>query len=218
MGIGAGASVVGGTMQMIAAAQAARAMQQAFEREQTKQSGFQNQALGAFQPEVQQRGVETAREQIAQGSQNRQNFYGQLASAPLALGSGPSARDRAAYSLAGTARGNLGGYSDWALQQMIHGIRTQDVLNKISNFAGGEAKVFPYRMYDAQHSADQLAAIGNLISSIGGTAGSWTSLMSGGYPTGGGQMPQYQFQPPTYGLPQGNQQDRNAGLGGNAYD
>jgi len=193
MGIGAGASVAGGTMQAIAASQAAKAMKHAFERQLQEQGKYRTQAVGEFNQALPLRGVEEARNEIAQGSQNRQNFYGKFASTPLSLGSGPSARDNAAYNLAGTARGNLGGYSDWALQQMIHNIRTQDALNKISNFAQGSAGVFPYKMYDAQHSADELAFWGNLVSSVGGSAGSWSSLF--------GQGPQGMGQPQTYGTP-----------------
>ena len=169
--IGAGASVVGGLMQAIAASNASRAMNRAFERELSRQEGYRNQAFDVFQPALEQRGVETARDQIDQGSQRRQALYAKVANAPLALGGQPdSARERANYTLLGRNRANLGGYSDWALDQLISNIRSQDELNKVSSFAGGTAGVFPYRLSDAQHSSDDLALIGSLISSIGGSA------------------------------------------------
>jgi hypothetical protein len=183
MGIGAGANLVGGLMQSIAASKAQQEMGDAFLREMQQQQKFRNQAFGTFQEAVPQRGVETAQDQIAQGAQHRQDVYAQNTS-PLGFGAGPTARDQAATGIAGALRGKLGGYSDWSLNQAISNIRTQDELNRITQQAGGQAQIFPYKMYDAQHSADQLAFWGSLISSIGSGAGSF--LPSGGPPVGGG--------------------------------
>lgn len=192
MGIGSAANLVGGVMQMIAAAQARKAMEKAFRKEIDLQQGYKNQAFNAFQPYTQQRSVETANQQIAQGSQNRQDFYNKNNN-PLAVGkSNVTSRDLANYRLMGANRGQLGGYSDWGLHQFINNLRSQNDINKISNFAGGMAQVFPYKMYDAQHSGDELAMWGNLISSIGGGAQGWGQLF--------GQGPQ---QMNSYGMRQG---------------
>lgn len=208
-GIGAGANLVGGTMQMIAASIAAQKMREQFLNEMQRQGAYRNQAFGALEGVLPQRGVEAARTSIAEGAANRRNFYGQVGAAPLAIGGGPSTRDRAAYSLAGANRAQLGGYSDWALDQMIKQIRLQDELNKVSNFAGGMAGVFPYLMYDAQHSQDKLAAAGNLISSIGGGAQGWSQLFGQPPQSTYGAQP-YKFQPPPWAGAADN--------GGNAYD
>lgn len=180
LGIGAGANLVGGTVQAVAASLAAQAMQREFEREMLRQQRYRNEAFGGLQPYLPTLGVETARQQIAQGAQNRMNLFGQVGQAPLALGAQPNQVEQARYGLLGQARANLGGYSDWQLNQMINAIRAQDELNRISSFSRGTAQVFPYRMYDAQHSQDQLAFFGNLISSLGGSAGNWASLFGTG--------------------------------------
>ena len=169
-------------MQSIAASQANKAMSTALQREMERQQGYRNQAFGTFQTGVQPRGVETAREQIGQGAENRQNFYQHVGQAPLAVNAPTLPRAQEYYGLTGQNRARLGGYSDWAINQMISNIRTQDELNRLSNFAQGTAQVFPYRMYDAQHSADELAFWGSLIASLGGGAGSFLGGSGGSQP------------------------------------
>jgi hypothetical protein len=183
--IGAGASVVGGIMQMIAARQAQAAIRNAIENEMTRQAGYRNQAFGTLGEAIPQRGVETARSQMAEGAANRRQAYEGVNQASLGFGGGQSQRDRANYSLQGDARAKLGSYSDWQLRQLVSHIRTQDKLNKISNFAGGQAQnVFPYVLHDSQHKGDELAALGQLIAAAGGTATSFGSLY-GATPEGG---------------------------------
>lgn len=180
-GIGAGANVVGGIMQSIAASQAKRNMEQEFAREMQRQARLRNEAFGIVQPGFAARGVEQARMDIEEGSKKRQEFYNKVAQTPFAIQQPQAQTPRtvAGFRMAGQNRAQLGGYSDWQLEQMIRSIRLQDELNRVSNFAGGWKQVFPYRMYDAQHSADELAFWGNLISSIGGTAQGWGSLFGG---------------------------------------
>jgi len=173
MGIGMGANLAGGLMQSVAATMAKHAQEQEFQREIQRQQKYRNEAFNTFQPAVQQRGVETARTEIGQGAQNREANYQQIGQTKFGVGGGPSERDKALYGLLGKGRANLGGYSDWALNRMIANIRTQDELNRISNFAGGTAGVFPYRMEQAGHEGDQLAFWGSLIASLGGGAGSF---------------------------------------------
>ena len=196
MGIGAGANVVGGIMQTAAAGMAQKAMYSALARELQRQQGHRNEALGAFQGGTEQRSAETANQQVDAGAQKREAKINQVGGLTFGLGQ-PNlmGRDKAAYKLKGMSRARLGGYSDWALDQMISNLRTQDQLNKISNFAGGDAQVFPYRMYDAQHSGDELAFWGSLISSIGGSSPAWGQMF--------GQAP---------GAAMGGQQGASGGL------
>jgi hypothetical protein len=81
---------------------------------------------------------------------------------------------------------------------------TQNALNKISNFAGGQSRnVYPLQMYGAQHSMDELAAWGAIIQNMGMSfpQGLWNSQQQAPlgmqqqpamqqpgsfYPTGGG--------------------------------
>lgn len=184
--VGAGANVAGGLMQSIAASLANREMNDVFAREIQRQQRHRNEAFGTFQPAVQLRGVETARDQIGQGAEKREGFYGKVGESQFSPGGDPrTGQDKTQANLLAKQRAQLGGYSDWALNQMISNIRTQDELNRLSSFSAGDAQVFPYDMYEAQHSQDELAFWGQLIASLGSGAGSF--INSGGPPQGGGQ-------------------------------
>lgn len=206
MAIGAGANVLGGLMQSVAATMANKAQSDEFAREIQRQQRYRNEAFGTFQPSLITRGVETARDQIGEGSQKRQDFYGKVGETKLGIGGGPNERDKQLYGLLGKGRADLGGYSDWALNQMVSNIRTQDELNRISNFAGGTAQVFPYKMEEAGHAGDELAFWGSLIASLGGGAGSFVKsgaqagpAWSSQYPGAGGQPYESRYNPYTGG-------------------
>jgi hypothetical protein len=179
MGIGMGANVVGGLMQSVAATMAKHAQEKEFAREIQRQQRYRNEAFNTFQPAVQKGGVETARTEISQGAEKRNNAYEQVGQSQFGVGGGLTQRDKATYGLLGNNRAQLGGYSDWALNRMIANIRTQDELNRISNFAGGTAQVFPAMMEQAGHKGDELAFWGSLISSLGGGAGSFIPKSGG---------------------------------------
>lgn len=202
-GYGAIAGAAGGLIQAVAAGLAANAMKNTFGNQLDLQAGLRNQALvGAFQPRLQTSGVETAREEIGAGSQKRQDAYGRLEGTRLGLGQKTGERERGKSRLFGKARADLSGYSDHQLDQMIHTIRTQDELNRISNFAGGEARIFPYKLDAAKHEYDQLSFFGQLVSSLGGAAGNYAQLFgAGGQPQA---QPQQQAIQPMFGQSYGN--------------
>lgn len=183
--VGMGANVVGGLMQSIAASKARKEMEQAMASFLSQQRGYRGDAMEVFNPSLEYRSAETAKSQLAQGRAQRNAEFDRLGATPMSMNSpGPNARDQAYTKMRGDARANLGSYSDWQLLQDINNLRTQQELNKISNFAGGNAQLFPHRMEDASHSYDELAFWGNLISSIGGSAGSWGTMF--GQPQNGG--------------------------------
>ncbi len=180
-----GASVVGGGLQAIAASQEQQAMMHAFQDEINRQQGFTRQAWGSFRPSLDQMSEETAQKQLSQGAQEREAGYGSINKTPLRLGSsGFDPRDLLNLQMQGQSRAKVGAYSDWQLNQAIDRIRNRQALDKISSFARGEAGVFPYRMNQAQHSADELDFWGKTISSIGGGS-PW---QGGGSPPMGGVM------------------------------
>ncbi len=187
MGVGAAANVVGGLIQSVAASKAAKNMAKQFAKEQNRQAGHSNEATIAFQGGLGERSAETADEQIDSGKNERAASYNAILSTPFGVGNvGPTSSDRAFLNLTGQSRAALGGYSDWQLDQLISNIRLNEELNRITNFAGGDASVFPYRMNDAQRSMDELAFLGQLVSSIGGSAGDWSKSFGGPPATGGG--------------------------------
>lgn len=168
-------------MQAIAANQAAKNMAEATQREMDRQQGFRNEAFGTLQGFLPQAGVEQARTDITKGTETRKALFDFLNSLQMGPGHpGAQGRDLGQLKLRGNARATLGGYSDWALDRLVRQIRTQNELNRVSNFAAGTAGVFPYRMYDAQHSMDELAFWGQLIQSLGGSGGGQFGSSFGG--------------------------------------
>jgi hypothetical protein len=185
-------------------------MQKQYQQEADIQAGYRNQALGPqgpIQTGIRQSSPEAMTAGVDAGAALRNKAYGDIAKVPLGSGFSrqseynPSADD-AYLGLVGKARANLGGYSDWAVQQSINNLRNQQALNQIISFAGGQAKnVYPLKVYEAQHANDAMAAIGQAISSIGGAAGNYAQLY-GQQPT----APSYQSGFVNSG-----------GLGGGAY-
>lgn len=177
---GAAAQVLGQVLQAVAANKARHKMEEAYKQEMKRQRGFRNEAFGVVEGAFPQMGVETAREQMGAGQAHRESLYEQVGQIPFSpnqpVGMGPTESDKANIGMAGQARAKLGSYTDWQLDQMINNIRTQNELNRIVNFSGGEAQVFPWRMYDAQHSADALDFAGNALSSLGGAVSGFGGL------------------------------------------
>lgn len=175
-GIGAGASVVGGIIQSIAAAQAQKAMTRAFERELRRQNVYSNDATQAFHGTLQNDSVENANKLISEGAADRVGKYDALPQLGLNKGSQQDGRVAQNVHSNGVALGRLGGYSDWQMNRDIANILQQDKIDKTINFAGGTASVFPYRMNEAQHSQDMLAFIGQMVSAVGGSAPAWGQM------------------------------------------
>jgi len=183
---GAATSIVGGELQGWAALLDKWAMADAYQKQAQTQAGFRDQALRLFNP--QQFGAQAMQQELAQDSAQRQQGYSDINRTPLAVnqpGGNTAQQDSAYLSLVGGQRANLGAYSDWAVQQAIKNLQTQNALNQIKNFAGGEAGVFPLQMYKAQHANDDLAAAGQAISSLGGGAANYSSLFGQVPPQGG---------------------------------
>jgi len=194
MGYGAALAAVGGALQTVAAEQAQEAMNRQFANMLARQQRYAQQSFGTLEGALPGMGVEAARDQMAQGQAQREKLYGELMNSPTsATGPTSSARDTAFGKSSGEVRAKLGSYSDWELMQHINNIKTQNELNKISNFSQGWSSLLPLQLNQAQHSQDELAFFGSLLSSVGGGAASFGSLY------GGGQS----AQPQTYNLNNG---------------
>ncbi len=179
--IGSALGVVGGIIQAAAAQHANNVMASKYRDELGRQSGYRNQATTALEPSIKAADVGTANRQIGEGAQQRSQAYSQANAVPLGIPTSSSqsnASDTAYNKLIGGQRAQLGGYSDWALKQAIQNIQTQRAMDQAINFAHGTAGVFPYRMYDAQHSGDTAATFGKIISSAAGPV----SMMTAGPP------------------------------------
>ncbi len=189
MGLGA----AGGILNIIGSVMANNAMNAAFKAEMARQAGFRNQASAELPGVYKTQGVEYAKEHMAKGKQNRLDAYNEVGQVPFSAsqpkGSGATKTDNAAYSLSGLSRAKLASYGDWQLDKAIDEIRAQEKLRKISNFAAGDADVFPYKMQDAQHAGDDWKFIGSLLGATAPLAGGLMSAPQRPYaPYMGGNM------------------------------
>lgn len=205
MSISAATGVVGGTMQAIAAQQEQKAMFKAYQDELKRQGAFQQQATGLFDQGLAKQGSEAAAGYRQRGAAQRESDYARVNATPLTYGPGPTKEDQAYLSMMGQNRADLGSYSDMLNAQAINQLRTGQQLGRVSNYAAGQAGVFPYKMYQAQHSMDELMFWGNLISSMGGAASNMAQLygvntnLIGGGGGGGGQLNQVMGDPSSFG-------------------
>lgn len=175
--IGMGAQALGSIMQAVAANQAQKEMAKQFEAEIARQQRFQSEGYGIWQPGTVNMGRETAERQMAQGKGEREASYQQMQRIPGISGQGTTKlQDRLKLNLLGNLRASLGQYGDWQHQQGLDLSGLQTSLGRVFDKSAGQARIFPYRMEEAQHSWDQLAAIGQLISSLGGGATNFASL------------------------------------------
>ena len=178
LGVGIGSNIVGGEMQGWAAQLDREAMARAFQAEMAQQNAFRQQGMQQFQQGLAGQGYQSAQQLMQQGAQNRMNTYGSLAGAPMGFsvseqGSKSGARDAATVQQAGQARANLGAYGDWQQQAGVNSLVTQRLLNQLASTASGQASLYPYQMYQAQHEWDPLAMAGAAISGLGGAAGNY---------------------------------------------
>jgi len=196
---GMAANVVGGEMQKWAALAERAEMFKKYKEEQARQAGYAKTARGQFEGGLANAGAPAAQQQLAQGSQDRQAAYAKIGQVPLAVNqptslSNNAQRDLANAALMGQNRANLGSYSDWGQKQMLNNLNTGRAMDQTTNFAGGTASVFPYRMYQAQHSKDFLDMMGKAISSLGGGATNYSQYAQapqGGQPANGYGMGGY---------------------------
>ena len=170
--ISAATNIIGGVLRSYAAAEAQQAALAEFRQELARQAGYANEAMGSWRGSLAGASAEAARTQMDQGRNERLQQFAQLSNVHLTPGGFNEMNrvDRGRLGVTTQARANLGSYSDWALQQTIRDIKTQHEINRIVNFAGGTAGVFPYKQDAALHSMDWLDALGQSIQALGGTA------------------------------------------------
>lgn len=179
-------SAVGGIMQSIAASMENKAMQQAFNEEIAQQLGLSEQGYGQWMAGLPGQGRAAADSAMDTGAANARMTYKGINDRPLLANSGDASMyastDRAAIDQAGAASSRFSGMSDWQINKMINDIKTNDAINRINFRSQGLASLFPYKMYNAQHSQDELDFWGKTISSIG-NSGAGAALSTSSPPT-----------------------------------
>lgn len=163
---------VGGILSTWAASKEAKEMYDTYLKEVKRQGQYQQQAYGAFGQNLAATGATGYGNMMEQGSKGREQLYAGMQQTPLTLSPFPSsapyaARDAATAQLAGQQRAALGGYQDAAFGTGLSNQATNRQLAEIGNYSQGMSDIFPYRMYDAQNSAWQIALAGQLLSSMG---------------------------------------------------
>jgi hypothetical protein len=184
VGYGGIATMAGGIMQSIAAAQAQQAMYDEYKKELKRQGVYQQQSYDAFGKNTTQSGAANTKAEMGAATQKRESQYAGAAEKPLGIYGTPSvgtdsARDAAAVADAGARRAALGSYGDAGFSREMGNIGTGRELGRIGNFSEGENRLYPYRMYDAQNTLWQLALAGKLLSSIGNLSGDISSVYKG---------------------------------------
>lgn len=124
--------------------------------------GYRN----VFLPSLPGQSAEHATEQIAKGAGERQAGYNDLLARspiPNAPYNPNSNVDAAKVQAFAQPQAQLGGYTDWQLNQLINQIRTKQELDKASNFAQGQASLVPFNLNAASHAGDAAKGIGSLV-------------------------------------------------------
>lgn len=145
------------------------AMERAYADEIKRQAAYQTEATGVFDKQLPSHGATSFGQQLGEAALSREGNYGDLAKVPLSVTPEVATeRDKLSAAMQGAQRAKLGSYQDVLFNQKMGDLGTGRSLDQISNFAAGTGRVFPYRMYAAEHSQDALAEIGAALSSIGG--------------------------------------------------
>jgi hypothetical protein len=163
-------NAVNAPFQLAAAIQSRRAMNDALNISESQQRAYQAAALANQGAQVIATGPESFNRTLQSGAADRMAGYNQLYNTQMGFPQSnrnvaSSARDASMNSQLGQNRANLGAYGDAAMQQWLANQEAARRLEKLVSFAGGQASVLPYQMYEAQHKGDDIAALGQLLSS-----------------------------------------------------
>lgn len=202
-GYGAAAQFAGSMMQAVAANQEQRSMFNTFRDELARQGVYGAEAYAQkFEPGVRTWG--NANEDIGNAAQKRTDVYNDINNRPLVAGAEHTDKKASAILKSEAQnKGKVAGVGDWMNQQGYNMQRAQQGIDQVSNFSRGDAAVFPYKMWNAQHSQDELAFWGQLISSAGGGGGGIGSMFGGSPAMQSGYAPQGQMPYGGYGQVQG---------------
>lgn len=187
------------------------AMAKAYSEEMAHQRAFTAQAMGDFEKRLPGYGSDSANRFIGQARGDRLQGYKDIGQVPLGVKPGWQGAGKgsaAQVDVMSRARAGNAAYGDWSHNVGQQQIDQERALTGITSVAKGQAQVFPYRMYSAQHSWDDLAMIGQAISSIGGGSSNYSQFAgvpqsgggggggmsggSGGFGGGIGYSPEYQ--------------------------
>ena len=145
-----------------------------------QQQQFQQKASNVFNQSFNNSTPQAAQQQVQSGQNQLGGLIGNIAQTPLSLSSptfGLTNADaqQARQSNSNQAAANLGGYSNYPLQQYLSNLNANSNLGLISNQAQGAYSTLGPLLSQAQQSQQGLQALGSLL----GTSGNLTGLMGG---------------------------------------
>lgn len=150
-------------------------------QELLRQKGFQQKGQEEFAASLGKSGSDVAKKQIDQGTEAVTAAQQQAGAVPISASQATSVDSQPQnvhqqaennyVSQQGNARAQLGGYSDWQLDQWIKNVRAQQQLSQIGNFAHGSQNVLPFELQSAMHSQDDMQAAGTGLGALGALVG-----------------------------------------------
>lgn len=158
-------------------------MEQAAGAEIKRQKRYQQEATAAQQQSFQQSTPFVGEQQIEAGRQAALENYSRLNALPLSGAQAPFGQTEGSRvvtegqnRLSNAARASLTGYNQWQLDQAIKNIRAQQALGIIGSNANQSTTLLPLELQSAQQAGAGTQALGGLISSLGGLAGSYAAM------------------------------------------
>lgn len=172
------AALAAGTgMQLAAAAQERRRMNQALNAELARQRQFQQEAQPIFQRSL-EKTVDLS--SLPALTQQRQQLYraslvtpGEAVTTPTLS---PSETEVFSLQNQAAARANLSAWQDWLANQGFSQLAANRWLSLIGDMAGQSAGVLPYEIQDASMSGTGLRTVGGLLSTLGTLGGVYNAV------------------------------------------
>lgn len=190
---GIGLTLAGTGADMYANNQIRSKMNDTVGQEMARNSQYQKQGQQVFQNSLAQSTPTAAKQQIGQGQQQLAGLIQQARATPLSA-SMPSFGDvntqgqQARADMSDTASSNLGGYSNFALQQRLKDQQAGEQLGVINQNAQGWANILPAQLQQDQQSQQGLQALGQLLSIAGMVTGVGAASMAPAASTSTGVM------------------------------
>ncbi len=145
-------------------------------QELARNQAYQKQGSQVFNQSLAQSTPQAANQQIGQGQQQLAGLISNAQATPMSasmpsFGNVNTQTQTAKNQLSNTAAANIGGYSNYGLQQYLKDLQAQSQLGVINKNAQGWANILPAQLQQASQSQSGLSALGSLLGTGGLLAG-----------------------------------------------
>lgn len=168
----------GAIIQAVAAQKASENMEKELRRKRESSAAVAKRAMDSWKELVSGSGYAQSQLDLERNAAERVAVNDSMAGMSFQGGETPigDRRDAQVARQRGTMVARVNAYDDTMLDKAIRELRAQEKLTKIENFETGSLQVYPYQIYDAQHSADKMAKAGKMVSSAGKMMSSYSSM------------------------------------------